>query len=287
MSLAFRSAIAASIALAGIALGDAVTHGLTGKYSALSDDYGTTGLWLAGNVAHGLTYAALAWVLVSEGRRVDAGSRGRRIIRRGLLGSFGVLAVYFLVAAPYFYATEADLDSVPPVFAALLVAFPLTFVFALTLGVLTRRMEELRPASLTLLAILPVIGLTALLAVVAPDFSHPAYLETVTNFGVALLGYHAVDRSRDVPLENVRVSLPATMEMLATPSGRTVSRRCRARREGPGSPAVRWAARRSSPAAHVGGEVLSTVPDQLPRVGGRVVDVDRPRLHLGEVLAPE
>ena len=204
MSLAFRSAVAGSIALAGIALGDAVTHGLTGNYSVFSDDYGTTGLWLAGNVAHGLTYAALAWVLVSEGRRVDAGSRGRRIIRRGLLGSFGALAVYFLVATPYFYATDADLDSVPPVIAAPLVAFPLMFVFALALGVSTRRMAELRPASLTLLAILPVIGLTAVLAVVAPDFAHPAYLETVVNFGVALIGYHAVDRSREVAKETAR-----------------------------------------------------------------------------------
>jgi hypothetical protein len=39
-----------------------------------------------------------------------------------------------------------------------------------------------------LAAIVPIIGLTALIAWAAPGFAHPAYAETALHFGVALLG---------------------------------------------------------------------------------------------------
>ncbi len=190
MSLAFRAAILGASAIAVIALTDAVTHGTTGRYSAFSDDYGTTRLWLAGNLTHGLAYAALAWVLFAAGQRVDAGSRGRRWVRLALASCFAVLAAQFTVGSSIAYLTDADLGSRPPVLAALLLAFPLMFVLALLLGLTMRRLPGLRPASRTLVAVVPVLGLTLLLGLLAPGFAHLAYLEITVNVGVALVGLH-------------------------------------------------------------------------------------------------
>jgi hypothetical protein len=67
----------------------------------------------------------------------------------------------------------------------------------LLIGPFLLRVRGLRPGSLVLSAMLPVLGFTILLGFVAPDWAHPAYLETTLHFGIALLGVQAVsDRSR-------------------------------------------------------------------------------------------
>jgi hypothetical protein len=60
------AALIGSVGLSGIALTDAFVQATTGHDSIFADDAGPVGAVLASDVWHGLTYAALTWVLVAE-----------------------------------------------------------------------------------------------------------------------------------------------------------------------------------------------------------------------------
>lgn len=177
--------------LSFIAIQDSITHGITGHYSRASDNYGTTWIWLAANLAHGVTYLSMAVLLFAEARRIDAGSRIRKALRWLLIASFVPLAVEFLLISPVLFAIDADLDSPPGWVAAaeiLLIGFVVQFPAALALGFAIRRVPGMKLASTVLIGILAAAAFTALLAVVAKDFAHPAYLEATVVFGIALVG---------------------------------------------------------------------------------------------------
>ena len=181
-----RVALAGALGLSAIALFDAVTHGLTGHWSAFSDDGQNPAIRAAGEAVHGLAYAGAVWVLVAERRRLHA-NRRTTVFAWVLALSFAALAAGFLVAAPFTAAAGARpaVAFFEPVIGA---AFALQFLAAIGLGLALLRHAETGVGSRLLAATVPVLALTLVLASVAPAWAHPAYVETTTILGVALLG---------------------------------------------------------------------------------------------------
>lgn len=189
-----RVALVAAAATSGIALFDAVTHGFTGDYSAFSDDSEVVALLVTGDVVHGLTYAALGYVLVREAGHIDRANRAARVLRWLLLAALATLAVGFLLLAPTHLTggSERFTSSFGIVVGP---AFALMFVAGVGLGLSLLRSPRMRYGAVSLAGVIPVLGLTALVAWLAPGFAHPAYAETAIHFGVALLGARLVTTS--------------------------------------------------------------------------------------------
>ena len=187
MSLPYRLALVGASLLSAIALYDAAHHGVTGRSSAFSDEYGWTPLLVAGNVVHGLAYVALVTVLVAARALIDPGHPVARWIRRLLVAVFAVLAAMFLLGLPI-VALAGESPAAMAVGGFGGIAFLLMFVLSFALGVALARRPELRVGAVVLLATVPMIGLASALQVVAPTFAHPAYAEVAVAFGVALLG---------------------------------------------------------------------------------------------------
>jgi len=180
-------ALAAAAGMSGIALFDAATVAVTSHNSVFSDD--TTVPWAmhASNVVHGLAYVALVAVLLLHRHRIEGVNRAARASFWVVLCSISVLAVGFLVLLPFL--DPQNMPAAPGV--AIGLAFAGMLLGAPVLGIAVRRVPELRPGSLLLMAMIPIHAATILLAVVAPALAHPAYLETALAFGIALLGYRA------------------------------------------------------------------------------------------------
>jgi uncharacterized membrane protein YhaH (DUF805 family) len=186
-----RLALAAAAGMSGIALSDAATKVLTGSYSVFSDESSVPWLMRASDLLHGLTYVALAAVLVQHRHRIERVNRTARVSFWVVLCSLGTLAAGFIVLVPFL--DPQDMPPAPAFVVAL--AFGGMLLGAPVLGIAVRRVPELRPGSLVLMAMVPILALTILLGVVAPSFAHPAYLETALGFGVALLGYRSASVS--------------------------------------------------------------------------------------------
>lgn len=173
-----------------IALGDAVTHGLTGQSSVFAGDSGATAWSEIGGLVHGLTYAALGWVLVGERDRFATANRFARVLRLVLIPTFAVMAVAFVMVGPILTVTGVSSES--PVGATYDVIG--TFVFlvmilgSLLLGLALLRSHSGGVGARVLAAITPVLAITVLLGFLAPAWTHPGYVETLIHFGVALLG---------------------------------------------------------------------------------------------------
>lgn len=185
-----KFALVAAVGLSGIAVFDAVTHGVTGHWSAFSDEGEIPWVQRMGDLVHGLAYAGGVWVLHAERRRIHA-NRAAAVFGWLLFAALGLLAVgLLLVAAVPSSSSEEGLKSaLEPVIGA---GFILQFIAAIGLGLSLTRRPETGPGSRILLAVVPVIGITALLAAVAADWAHPAYAEAAVIVGTALLGAAAV-----------------------------------------------------------------------------------------------
>lgn len=180
-------ALLGAAGMSGIALFDAGTKALTGHLSVFSDDSDVEWLLQTSNAIHGLAYVAMAAVLVLHRRLIVSVNRVAKVAYWLLRGSVTVLAFVFLALAPFL-----ELESMPAAISAVVgVAFLLMLLSAPVLAIAVRRTSALRPGTLLLAAMVPLLALTILLGVLAPVFGHPAYLETALAFGVALLGYRA------------------------------------------------------------------------------------------------
>lgn len=191
-------ALVTSTGLSAIALGDAVTHGTTGRYSVFADDSGHERLVVLGSVVHGLAYVALAVVLTREQDLFLAGSRLVRVLRTVLQTSFGLFAALMLVATPVMYLvtgrTTLPEDGALGITAGVVAtaAFVGMLLGALLLGLTQVRRPTLGTGGRVLLAMGPVLLLTAALGFLATDWAHPGYLEATLNLGVSLVGVGTV-----------------------------------------------------------------------------------------------
>lgn len=187
LTLHHRLALIGATATSAIALGDAMTHGLTGGYSIFADDSGVPWASALSYTVHGLTYVAFAFVLVAERRRLDAVNRGARVARWVLLVAFGVLAFIMLGLSPVRGVLRAwGLLTVFETVAGL--SFLAMFLGGIALGAALWRRSGFHVESRLLVGIVGALGLVLLFAWLAPGFAHPAYMETMLHFGIAITG---------------------------------------------------------------------------------------------------
>lgn len=185
-------AIAGSAGLSAIALTDAVTHGLTGSWSVFMEESGHTGAIIGSYVVHGLAYLALAHVLRREAARFTSTPKAARGARRVLIVAFAVLGVGMIAVAPAVLLTGSDAG----VFGAVWGLAGLTLLVSLllasaVLGLAVLRSNPLGAGGRVLGVVIPILLATVALGFLAPDWAHPAYLETVINVGAALVGVGA------------------------------------------------------------------------------------------------
>ncbi len=183
-------ALLAAFGIVSIALFDAVTHGVTGHNSIFADD--TDIVWLAqvGNVLHGLAYAGAVAVLVMNRRRIVAVNRVAAAAYWPVLVAVTILGTGFLLVMPFL-----NLDAMPvAVGVVATTAFAVMLLGAPVLGLSLLRAPEMRPGNALLAAMVPMLGLTILLGFLVPNWAHPAYLETASAIGFALLGYRGARR---------------------------------------------------------------------------------------------
>ena len=187
-----RVAVVAAAATSAIALTDAVTHGLTGEYSVFADDSGNTPMLVVSSVAHGLTYAALAWVLHREAGRFAGANRAARLFRWVMLATLAFFAFGFVIPQPIMTVAGTTSGTLVTIWGgAATVMFIAMLAGALGLGLALVRNRPLGYGARMLSLLLPVAAVTALLGWLAPGWAHPAYAETVLHFGLALLGVGA------------------------------------------------------------------------------------------------
>ncbi|GAA4899521.1 hypothetical protein GCM10025789_17200 [Tessaracoccus lubricantis] len=175
------AAFAGAAGISSIALFDAATHGLTGAYSQFADGNGSW-LFILGTLVHGLGYLALAAVLFLRSRDIDGGSGAVRWFRRLTAVCFAALGAVFLIGT---FVHGPLMDEVGSAIGG--VTFFGMFLFGAALGISLLATRRRTPAAWTLTAILSAAALLVLLALVAPDWAHPAYPETAVHFGAALL----------------------------------------------------------------------------------------------------
>lgn len=185
LALHHRLALLAALGLSTIAIFDAITHGLTGHWSAFADSSDLPVAQAIGSVVHGLAYLGGVWVLYLERHRIRA-NRPATAFWWLLVAAFAPLGTAFLLLGPFraLGQSESVFTPLDPVIG---IAFGLQFLAATGLGLSLLRHPETGAGSRFLAAIPVVLGLTILLTVVAPDWAHPAYLETITIVGVSLL----------------------------------------------------------------------------------------------------
>jgi hypothetical protein len=138
----------------------------------------------AGMVLHSLSYLLFAAVLVAGATQIDGGRRAGRVVRQLLIGAFVVLGAAF---AGLTLTSASDVGAPVALEAAAGIGFAAMFLLAFGLGVVLFRQHHTRLPGALLLSIPLLLGLTTAVGVLAPDWAHPAYLETGLYAGTATL----------------------------------------------------------------------------------------------------
>lgn len=192
-----RAALAAAVALSGLALFDAVWRGVTGGISIFDDGSGLTWAIAVTGAAHAVLFAALTAVLFAVAPSLDRYGTVVRLSRRTLLAATAVLAVGFTVLLPW----SGRPDEVPAAVGAVAgIAFLVMFVAGVALGVALWRQPGWRLPAGLMAAPLVVIPLLVIAGVMGWYGAHPAYAEAPLYIGCALLARGPRQRSgADVP----------------------------------------------------------------------------------------
>jgi hypothetical protein len=187
-SIRLLVALLCAASTSAIALSDAIVQGVTGHSVLPADDHAPVIVLVS--LIHGITYAALCWVLAAEARRIDAGHRVLRWLRRGLIADLAVMSALFAVGIPLttWILAIRNNQAVDDIFGIVgSSTFLAMFALAFAVGVGTVRRRALRPAPYLLIGIVPAIGLMIGLGALGSGFAHPGYAEALVNFGIALL----------------------------------------------------------------------------------------------------
>ena len=193
LSTHHKLALAGAIVLSTYALADAIYHGTTGENLPYDPMTSPAGWAYFAMLLHGYTYVTLGIVLLREGPRFAGTNRVARGTRRVLLASLAVLATWFGVLGPLAIAAgHPEWTSAAAVSSVSGLAFVGLIVGSTVLGLALLRDRSLGYGARVLQAMLPAFALMVVVAWVAYDFAHPAYVETVLQFGIALLGVGVV-----------------------------------------------------------------------------------------------
>jgi hypothetical protein len=185
-----KVALVPAVLTSAIALFDAATAAMTGHYSVFAEGSGNTAALLASDLVHGLNYAGLAWVLTREADRLGGYGRVVRGATRALRASLVVLCLGFVLVSPGLVLTNTELDGVAGTVWGLVasIGFFGMILSTLVLGVAVVRRNLVGIGGSVLRLLFPVAAVTILLGVIGSPWAHPAYVETVINVGLALLG---------------------------------------------------------------------------------------------------
>ena len=182
------AALCGAASLATIALTDALWRAnMPDTPSVWSSEDGPEFMLRGLALAHGIAYALFAAVLIRGGRAIDGGRRFPRIVRWVIVSGFVAFGIL------YTWLGLSDVRSAPTGIVEIVAtaAFIATLLIPVLLGFALIKRREFRVPVVFLLSPLAVFPLTLVLEAVS-TWAHPAYLETVVNFGVALLGVAAI-----------------------------------------------------------------------------------------------
>ncbi len=186
MKLLPLAGLSGAAVLSTIALTDALWQGF--QHGAPAPWHSPEGYkWMdAGmDLGHALPYLLLAIILIRIGPRLDTGGYVRWV-RRLLVLTFSLFAAMMLwgVIAGEDATALGALEIVPGILFLALLVLPIM------LGAALLRRRALRvPAILLAGSLLPIILMIGMSAMGSSPFAHPAYAETFTLFGVALLPF--------------------------------------------------------------------------------------------------
>src|SRR6478735_12224385 len=159
------AALIGCIGLSGIALTDAFVQATTGHDSIFADGAGPVGAIVVSDVWHGLTYAALTWVLIAEAGRFTVANRVARSCRWVLVVCLAASAVSFVVIVPALLLTDSPESTFAAVFGTL--GTPIffgTILAAVVLGLTLIRTNPVGLGGRVLVLILPVTAIVIALA---------------------------------------------------------------------------------------------------------------------------
>jgi uncharacterized membrane protein len=199
----------AAILTSVMSVADAALHGLTGHF-LLDVDASAPAVIAASNALVAVTFALLTAVVTEQARRIDAGRRPVRWVRRLMQATLAVLTIVF--AGGLAVDIAPDTSVLHRIWeAAGGAGFLLMFVVGVILGACLLRRPQLRRAAVLMAAPAAIIPLTLLVAALAPDWAHPAYAESALYIGLALLGYgsshHDAEPSRPADLNPAQAPL--------------------------------------------------------------------------------
>lgn len=186
-----------AVVLAGIGIVllivDRVIAVITGEATFITDDSrGSTLTTLAMGVLLGVTFLALGWVVHRESARFATARLPARLARPVLTYGLFVLGIGFLAVTPlqpFLGGEESPLVQASGLLA--LLALTAVSLSCLILGLAVIGRNPLGIGGRVLSALGPVIVVTGLLAVVAPDLASPVYCTMVVLAGTALIGVRA------------------------------------------------------------------------------------------------
>lgn len=186
-----RVALPFAVAVTAAVTVDTVVLAATGQRTFLTDDEQQTTLAKSALVTLLLAggYLTQAWVVHAEAARFARGNRVVRAARPALLTGLLMLLVGGLVVDPVADATGGAAVAASDAAAGL--ALLLTGGSAVAIGLATLRRNPLGVGARVLATILPVAGLSVLLALVAPTVASPVFLSVVLALGIAALGVGA------------------------------------------------------------------------------------------------
>lgn len=176
-------AVLCAVTLSAFALADAVVRATDGE-PTWDDSSGAVPAVAASMGLHSVSYLLFAAVLVAGATQVDGGRRASRVLRRLLVGAFALLGAAF---AGLTLTSAAGAGTPAALEATAGLGFAAMFLFACGLGVVLRRQRHLRMPGALLLSIPVLVGMTAVIGVLAPDWAHPAYVETGLYAGIGAL----------------------------------------------------------------------------------------------------
>lgn len=203
------AAVTVAAGLSAVALTDAAMRGLGAGASVPWDLVsGSEEALRAVVLLHGLGYLVLVTVLVVYRIRIDGASRTMPWLRTVMAACYLFFGLQFTWAGIFAPRYE------PPELIGIIttLAFIGLHLLSIPMGLLLLRQPNMKTPALLLASPIVVLPLLIGLSFSFSAWAHPAYLETVVNMGVALLGVakasaHA-DRPNERPVPATRTAFP-------------------------------------------------------------------------------
>ena len=189
---------------------DRVIAVVTGNATFITDDSrGNTLSTFAMGALLGVTFLALSWVVHREAARFATARRPVRLARPVLTYALFFLGIGFLIVTPL-RPLLGEEESLPVQVSGLVALLALTAVTlsCLVVGLAVIGCNPLGIGGRILSALGPVMVVTGLLAVVAPELASPVYCTMVVLGGTALIGVRAKPTAQ--PESRATMATPAS-----------------------------------------------------------------------------